>query len=288
MFTARSPTRSRSRVDLDRRDDRAQVGGHRLVQGQQLEAPVVDLDVQLVDRLVAARAPSSTSSSVAADSSAACRRARVPRPGRPFRAAGSAAPRVLPGSADDAVRCHPSRISRSRSLRSACSAGAVKMPLGAVELDQASQPEERRVVGHAGRLLHVVRDDDDGVVCASGRRPAPRCAAWRSGRAPTPVRPSAGSPAGSASARAMHSRCCWPPESASADSCRRSLTSSHKRRLLQALFDPLGQLGRCSDIPLMPQAVGDVLEDGLRKRVGLLEHHADLAPQRHRRPRPGP
>jgi hypothetical protein len=29
-----------------------------------------------------------------------------------------------------------------------------------------------------------------------------------------------------ASARAMHSRCCWPPESAIADSCRRSFTSS--------------------------------------------------------------
>ena len=31
----------------------AQVGGHRLVQRQQLEAAVVDLDVQVVDRLVA-------------------------------------------------------------------------------------------------------------------------------------------------------------------------------------------------------------------------------------------
>ena len=40
-------------VDLDGRDDRAQVGGHRLVQRQQREAAVVDLDVQLVDRLVA-------------------------------------------------------------------------------------------------------------------------------------------------------------------------------------------------------------------------------------------
>ena len=29
-----------------------------------------------------------------------------------------------------------------------------------------------------------------------------------------------------ASARAMHRRCCWPPDSASADSCSRSLTSS--------------------------------------------------------------
>ena len=40
-------------VDLDRRDDRAQVDGHRLVQRQQREAAVVDLDVQRVERLVA-------------------------------------------------------------------------------------------------------------------------------------------------------------------------------------------------------------------------------------------
>ena len=57
-------------VDLDRRDDGAQVGGHRLVQGQQLEAAVVDLDVQLVDRLVARRARASTSVGVALDEAA--------------------------------------------------------------------------------------------------------------------------------------------------------------------------------------------------------------------------
>jgi len=35
-------------VDLDRREDAAQVGGHRLAKRQQAEAPVVDLLVQLV------------------------------------------------------------------------------------------------------------------------------------------------------------------------------------------------------------------------------------------------
>ena len=44
-------------VDLDRRDDGAQVGRHRLVQRQQREAAAVDLDVQLVDRPVAAQHP---------------------------------------------------------------------------------------------------------------------------------------------------------------------------------------------------------------------------------------
>ncbi len=44
-------------VDLDRGDDRPQVGGHRLVQRQQREAAVVDLDVQRVQRLVAGERP---------------------------------------------------------------------------------------------------------------------------------------------------------------------------------------------------------------------------------------
>ena len=50
MFTAHP---LEVRVDLHGRDDRPQVGRHRLVQRQQPEAPVVHLDVELVDRLVA-------------------------------------------------------------------------------------------------------------------------------------------------------------------------------------------------------------------------------------------
>ena len=72
MLIARSPTRSRSVLIFTAGDDRAQVDGHRLVQRQQREAAVVDLDVQLVDRLVAgehaARSASrsrSTSASIA-------------------------------------------------------------------------------------------------------------------------------------------------------------------------------------------------------------------------------
>ena len=44
-------------VDLDGRDDCPQVGRHRLVQRQQLEAAIVDLDVEFVDRLVAVQDP---------------------------------------------------------------------------------------------------------------------------------------------------------------------------------------------------------------------------------------
>ena len=39
-------------VDLHGGDNRAQVRGHRLVQREQLEAAVVDLDVELIDRLI--------------------------------------------------------------------------------------------------------------------------------------------------------------------------------------------------------------------------------------------
>ena len=53
MLIARSPTRSRSVLILTADDNRAEIHGHRLVQREQLEAAVVDLDVQLVDRPVA-------------------------------------------------------------------------------------------------------------------------------------------------------------------------------------------------------------------------------------------
>ena len=79
----------------------------------------------------------------------------------------------------------------------------------------------------------------------------------------------------------MHSRCCWPPESASAESFSRSLTSSQSAARAQALLDASCELLRPRAMPLMPQAVGDVVEDRLRKRVRLLEDHADAAPQLH-------
>ena len=44
-----------------------------------------------------------------------------------------------------------------------------------------------------------------------------------------------------ASARAMHSRCCWPPDSASADVCSRSFTSSQSAAALQARLDAAAQ-----------------------------------------------
>ena len=83
----------------------------------------------------------------------------------------------------------------------------VRWPGRRVELDR----EERRHVGHARRLLHVVRDDDDRVVSLSS--------SIRSSMRPVEIGSSAehgssiSSTSGSvASARAMHRRCCWPPD----------------------------------------------------------------------------
>ena len=44
-------------VDLDRGDDRPQVRRHRLVEGQEFEAAVIDLDVETVDRFVTDEQP---------------------------------------------------------------------------------------------------------------------------------------------------------------------------------------------------------------------------------------
>ncbi len=82
-----------------------------------------------------------------------------------------------------------------------------------------------------------------------------------------------------ASARAMHRRCCWPPESASADVCSRSLHLVPERRRLQARLDAAAQLLARARQAVDAQAVGDVVEDRLRKRIRLLEHHADAPPQ---------
>src|SRR3954454_13478324 len=42
--------------------------------------------------------------------------------------------------------------------------GVRKDPIRRTEFNETPQPEEPRVIRHARRLLHVVRDDDDGVV----------------------------------------------------------------------------------------------------------------------------
>ena len=80
-----------------------------------------------------------------------------------------------------------------------------------------------------------------------------------------------------ASARAMHRRCCWPPESESPELSSRSLTSSQiaarRSACLDFFLDPHVR-AHAADA----QAIRHVLEDGLRERIRLLEHHADPHP----------
>ena len=56
-------------------------------------------------------------------------------------------------------------------------------------------------------------------------RSSPRCGGSRSGRAPSRARPSAAPRAARPATRAMHSRCCWPPESAPPGGASRFFTS---------------------------------------------------------------
>ena len=77
-----------------------------------------------------------------------------------------------------------------------------------------------------------------------------------------------------ASARAMHSRCCWPPDSRSAGRSRSSATSSQRPARSQRPLDRGRELLAPRPPPrLLAQRVGDVVEDRHRKRVGLLEDH---------------
>ncbi len=76
-------------------------------------------------------------------------------------------------------------------------------------------------------------------------------------------------------ARAMHRRCCWPPDNAVPLSLRRSLTSSHRPARLSELLDGFVELGPRRGQAVDARTVGDVLEDRLRERVRLLEHHSD-------------
>ena len=82
-----------------------------------------------------------------------------------------------------------------------------------------------------------------------------------------------------ASARAMQSRCCWPPESASADSCSRSFTSSQIAAALRLSSTRAWSADRSRARPLMRSPYATLSKIDFGKRVRLLEHHADPAPE---------
>ena len=83
-------------------------------------------------------------------------------------------------------------------------------------------------------------------------------------------------------ARAMHSRCCWPPDRPVPGLwSRRSLTLFPQARLLQRGLHRLVEIGAVRDQAVDARAVGDVLVDRFRERIGLLEHHPDPCAQLH-------
>ena len=79
----------------------------------------------------------------------------------------------------------------------------------------------------------------------------------------------------------MQSRCCWPPDSSSAERVEAIGHLVPEGGLLEAaLHDLLHRQVVAQPVDARP--VGDVLEDRLGERVGLLEHHADPPSQDHR------
>ena len=81
-----------------------------------------------------------------------------------------------------------------------------------------------------------------------------------------------------ATVRAMHSRCCWPPDRLRPLAASLSLTSSHSAARRSAVLDPGVELGARQAL-VEPDAEGDVLVDRHRERRRLLEHHADARAQ---------
>jgi hypothetical protein len=132
--------------------------------------------------------------------------------------------------------------------------------------------EERRVVADPGRLLHVVRDDHDGVA----RQFVHQVLDLRGGD-----RVQRG-------ARLVHQDHVGLDGDRAGDAQPLLLAAGQGQPAhLELVLDLVpergaaqGLLHHVADVALDlvdPDAVGDVVEDGLRERVRLLEHHADPA-----------
>ena len=148
---------------------------------------------------------------------------------------------------------------------------------GRPELDERAFVEERGEVGHASRLLHVVRDDNDRVLAAqfgdqvldAGRRP------WIQGRA-----------------RFVHQNDLRIDGDGAGNAEPLMLAAGQSQgRLAQPIFDFVPQRRafetrfhhlvehRAVTDAGDPQAISDVLVDGLGKRCRPLEDHAHAAAQ---------
>ena len=158
-------------------------------------------------------------------------------------------------------------------------AGVVK--IRSVSSNSISSPEieEAGVVGHPRRLLHVVRDDDDGVVLLQledqlldllGRDRVERASRARPSAAPR------------AGCRAR-GRCRAAAAARPTDRCRTRRAGPSPRPTAPpaggtARPDRADRAGSTSAVERRP--VGDVVEDRLGERIGSLEDHPDPLPKR--------
>ncbi len=81
--------------------------------------------------------------------------------------------------------------------------------------------------------------------------------------------------------RAMHKRCCWPPESAVPGDLQFVFDFIPQGRAAQALLDNLIERAFL-DCARQPHAIGHVLINRFRERVWPLKHHADASAHRNR------
>ena len=84
-----------------------------------------------------------------------------------------------------------------------------------------------------------------------------------------------------ARARAMHSRCCWPPERVMADLFKISLTSSQRTACRQTVFHQFIQIILVIR-PHQTRTISDVVINSLGKRIRFLKNHADFFAYFHR------
>ncbi|SIQ65962.1 hypothetical protein SAMN05421641_11177 [Paracoccus thiocyanatus] len=85
-----------------------------------------------------------------------------------------------------------------------------------------------------------------------------------------------------ATARAMQSRCCWPPDRPVPGSFSRSLTSFHSAAPRSDFSTISSSSARLAGQAVDARAIGHIVIDRLGKGVGFLEHHADAGTQLHR------
>ena len=110
---------------------------------------------------------------------------------------------------------------------------------GLTFFNQIAEVEERRALRHPRGLLHRVRDDDDGVVLALNSWMSSSTIAVAIGSSAehgSSIRMTSGLVA---IARAMHRRCCWPPERPGTGLLEAVLDFLQQPRAFQARFDQL-------------------------------------------------